>query len=356
MSAAVIAYIGSRTTRERNARGDGITVCHIEPGTARLAVIQVVSELVNPSYLALSGDGRTLYTVHGDRQEVSALRVDPRAGTLALLGSVDCGGRNPVHLALAPSGGHLVVSNHLSSCLAVIGIEPDGRLGALEQRVVLAGEPGPHRTEQPFAKPHFNPFDRSGRHVVVPDKGLDRVFSLPFRNGRLDESALRSELAREMAGPRNAVFHPDNRRVYVVNELDSTVTRYDFDADSGALAPRQVLTTLEATFTGRSRAAGIAIDARGSRLYVSNRGADTIAVFDLDGDGAMAPSGSVACGGRTPRFFTLSPDGATLYVLNEDSDTIVPFAVDAATGMPRPLGWTFACGSPVCMVFAAAAP
>ena len=45
-----------------------------------------------------------------------------------------------------------------------------------------------------------------------------------------------------------------------------------------------------------------------------------------------------ATGGRTPRFFTLGPDGRWLYALNEDSDTIARLAVYEATGHLTPTG------------------
>ena len=64
--------------------------------------------------------------------------------------------------------------------LVVVAVEPHGTLGRVVQRVELPGEPGPHRVEQPFSKPHFNLFDPSGRFVVVPDKGLDRIFTFRF--------------------------------------------------------------------------------------------------------------------------------------------------------------------------------
>ena len=84
----------------------------------------------------------------------------------------------------------------------------------------------------------------------------------------------------------------------------------------------------------------------------SNRGADSIAVFSVDAaSGRLALLEAVPSQGRTPRFFTLSPDGRLLYVLNEDSDTIVAFAVDAASGCLAPTGMPTSCASAVCMVF-----
>ena len=348
------AYVGSRTTRERNARGDGISVFQVDPQTGALTLVQLVKDLVNPSYLALSRSGEALYTVHGDESEVSAFKVDKESGQLSFLNRQSTQGKNPVHLALDPTGRHLVVTNHIGSSLAVLPVGADGSLGPVSQLVTLSGPIGPHRIEQKQAKPHFNPFDPSGRYVVVPDKGLDRVFSFRFEGGVLTPASSPFVTTREGAGPRHVAFHPTKPFAYVVNELDSTVTTYRWKAEMGALEALQILTTLPETFTGNSRAAGIVVDAAGRTLYASNRGHDSIAIFRIDpATGLLAFRGADATQGRTPRFFTLAPNGRLVYALNEESDTIVTLAVDSDTGRLSPTGKAVPSGSPVCMVFSA---
>jgi 6-phosphogluconolactonase (cycloisomerase 2 family) len=353
---SMFAYVGSRTTRERNARGDGISVFRVDQDSARLELVQVVRDLVNPSFLALDKAGKHLYTVHGDTSDISAFRVDAGSGKLAFLNRQSTGGKNPVHLALDPSGRHVVVSNHLGSSLAVLPVRADGSLGELEQLVTLDGPLGPHRVEQKLSKPHFNPFDPSGEFVLVPDKGLDRTFAFRFADGRLAPADPPFAVAREGAGPRHLAFAPRLGMAYVLNELDSTVTVYTYSPRTGALTPRQVLSTLPDTFTGNSRASEIQVDGDGRFLYASNRGHDSIAVFRIDpATGLLAFTGTDATRGKTPRFFTLTPNGRFLFALNEDSDSIVAFAVDRASGRLTPTGGTVQSGSPVCMVFSAAA-
>lgn len=344
-------YIGSRTTRERHARGAGISVFNYAQDTGALTLTQVVGGLVNPSYLLPHPTLPVLYTVHGDSHEVSALHRDTHSGALTPWHQQACDGRNPVHLALGPSGHYLMVSNHLSGTLAVLPVAPDGALGPVTHAVPMPGEPGPHRKEQPHAKPHYNLVDPTGRYVVVPDKGLDRVFlfELGAHSAHAEPACVAD--AREGAGPRHAAFHPTGRWLYVVNELDNTVAAYALD--DGKLRPFQVLPTLPDTYTGNSRAAGIAIDAHGRHLYVSNRGDDSIAVFQVDAvTGRLAPVQHAASGGKTPRFFTLSPDGRFLFTLNEDSDTLIRFRVNAQDGALTRDGYELPVGSPVCMVFA----
>jgi 6-phosphogluconolactonase len=348
------AYVGSRTTRERNARGEGITVFKVDPAQGTLERVQVVTDLVNPSFLAINKTGDRLYTVHGDLSDVSAFAIDKASGELTFINRQSTEGKNPVHLALDPSERFLVVSNHITGSLAVLDVEPDGALGKVHQLLTLEGPLGPHRVEQPFSKPHFNPFDPTGTFVLVPDKGLDRVFSFRFVDGKLVPAEHPFVVTREGAGPRHLAWHPKAPYAYVVNELDSTVAAYGFDSETGALRPFQVLPTLPATYTGNSRASEITVDRQGRYLYASNRGYDSVAVFSIDeGTGMLSPVEFAPTGGKTPRFFALTPDERFLFALNEDSDSIVAMAVNANTGALSPTGFSVTTGSPVCMVFSA---
>lgn len=347
------AYVGSRTTRERNARGDGITVYQVAPLTGKLTTIQVVDDLVNPSYLVLNHDKSHLYAVHGDLDYVSAFKLDAETGKLSFLNRQTTQGNNPVHLAIDPTGRYLVVSNHLGGTLAVLPIAADGSLQPLTQLLKLEGPIGPHRIEQTQAKPHFNGFDPTGEYVIVPDKGLDRVFSFRFKDGRLVPAAKPFAVVREGAGPRHHVFHTQLAVCYVVNELDSSVTTYVYNAGDGSLAPVQRLSTLPDSFTGDSRASGIMIAPDGKHLYASNRGHESIAVFAIDPvSGHLRFVEAASSQGSKPRFFTINPSGTLLYVLNEDSDTIVTLAIDHDTGRLTRAQGDVHCGSPVCMVFA----
>jgi 6-phosphogluconolactonase len=266
-----------------------------------------------------------------------------------------CQGKNPVHLALDPTNRFMVVSNHITSCLAVLPIATDGSLQPVSQLLPLEGTPGPHRKEQPFAKPHFNPFDPSGRFVLVPDKGLDKVFVFGFAQGRLTPASFPELICREGSGPRHLAFHPSQPWVYIINELDNTVTACIFDSNTGQLQAFQIISSLSDSFTANSRASGIQIDTSGQMLFASNRGEDSIAVMQINTQtGRLSYLRSLPCYGETPRFFTISPCRRWLMVLNEDSDQIHSFAIHVDTHLPlQQVKESTACGSPVCLVFSA---
>lgn len=355
---ARLAYVGCRTTRERNARGDGIAVYRVPAGAEAWECVQVVGNLLNPSFLAFDHGRRMLYAVHGDASEVSALRIDPQDGRLSVVNQVSCRGKNPVHLVVDPSGRFLVVANHITSgphvsSLAVLQIRPDGALGEVVDHVPLTGKVGPHRVEQPFAKPHQVVFDPAGRFLSVPDKGLDLVATYRLDEvGKLHASGAPPMHTREGAGPRHLAFHPGLPYVFVLNELSSTVMACRYAPETGAITPCQEVSALPDTFIGFSRASEIEISPDGQFVYVSNRGHDSVAVFAVDGGtGRLAAVGWVASSGRTPRFFTLDPSSQRLFAANEDSDTIVDFSRDQRTGGLSNATVVARTGSPTCIVF-----
>jgi 6-phosphogluconolactonase len=264
------------------------------------------------------------------------------------------GGKNPVHLAIDPTGRLLVTANYAAGTVAVLPIDAQGALGPVADSVALPGDPGPHRTEQPSSHPHHVPFDPTGRFVLVPDKGLDQVFvfRLDGALGKLVANDPPGVKTRAGAGPRHIAFHPSLPVAYVINELDSTVTTYRYDAARGALMPQQIVPSLPASFTGNNTGSEIAVAPSGRFVYGSNRGHDSIVAFAVDPtSGWLSPVGWEPTQGKTPRFFALDPAGNFLYAANEASDTIVTFRVDAATGELAPTGQIVKNASPACIVF-----
>ena len=347
------AYVGGYTSRERDGRGDGLNVYRIDAAGA-WSHAQRLSELPNPSWLTLGPAGRALYVTHGDGNAAAAYAIDPDSGRLRPLGHRATGGGNGVRLGLDGSGRFLVCANYGTGTVAVLPIEADGALGPVTDLVPLEGTPGPHRTQQTSAHPHDIAFDPRGRFFLVPDKGLDRVFvfRVDGRRGTLAPGSPPSVVTRRGAGPRHAAFHPTGPHAYVLNELDSTLTTYRFDPETGALEPRQVVTTVPPAHTGDNTTSEIAVAPSGRVVYASNRGHDSIAIFRVDkATGELTPVGWEPTRGRTPRFFTLDGTGGRLYVANQDSDTIVEFQVDPRAGTLAATGQGVRVGSPSSIVF-----
>lgn len=352
----LFAYVGSFTTAQRYARGDGIHVYRVDPATAAWTHVQHVGNLVNPSMLVLRRDQRYLYSVHGDETYATAFSVDRQTGQLTVLNRGETGGRNGVHLAIDPSGRFLVVANYGSGIVSVLPVHADGSLADAAQVIPLPGQPGPHRVEQASSHPHDIEFDPAGRFVVVMDKGLDRVFVFAFdaATGKLTPTAQGAAVARSGSGPRHAAFHPTLPVLWVLNEISSTVVTYYWEAERGHLRAAQILPALPADYTGENSSAEIVVSPNGRFVYCSNRGHDSVAIFAADpATGMLSPVEWVPSQGRTPRFIAFDPSHRFLYVANEQSDNIVPFRVDAQTGRLTPSGQPIHNASPVSIAFAA---
>lgn len=353
-AAPVFAYVGCYTTQKRDGRGKGIGVFRVDAASATWSPVQLVEGIVNPSFLCFDREQKFLYSVHGDMDYVSAYAINPANGTLTALNREPCGGTNPVHIAVDKTNQFLVVSNYTSGSVAVLPIMPDGAIGPLTDLVNLSGTPGPHRTQQASSHPHHNPFDQNGRFILVPDKGLDRifVFRLDTDNGKLIAEEKSSVDTREGAGPRHVDFHPRLPYVYAINELDSTITTYRFDRARGELTPLQIVTTLPSDYTGNNTTAEVWVHPSGRFVYGSNRGHDSIVTYFVDrSSGLLATVGWQSTLGNTPRFFGLDPSGTLLCAGNQSSDSIVNFRIDQSTGKLNPVGDPVRTGSPVTIVF-----
>jgi 6-phosphogluconolactonase (cycloisomerase 2 family) len=349
----MFAYVGGYTSKDRNGRGDGINVYRIDESSGAWGHVQRLGDLVNPSWLTLDRRRPMLYSAHGEGHEATAYAIEPASGRLRVLNRQPTQGKNGVRLGIDASDRFLVCANYGSGTVAVLPIEPDGSLGPLRDLVPLTGHTGPHPTEQTSAHPHDVAFDPRGRFCLVPDKGLDAVFVFRVEaDGKLIPATPPWVASRAGAGPRHAGFHPTGPFAYVLNELDSTLTTYGFDADTGALEPRQTVGTLPLAFTGPNTTSEIAVAPSGRFVYASNRGHDSVAIFAVEpGTGTLSPLRWEPTRGKTPRFVGLDPAGAMLYAANQDSDTIVAFGVDRQAGTLTPTGRIVAVGSPSTIVF-----
>jgi 6-phosphogluconolactonase (cycloisomerase 2 family) len=346
-------YVGSFTTKDRG-HGEGLSVYQRNRDSDRWTLIQLLKDFADPSFLIVDRAGRHLYSAHGDGTQVTAYRVDQTTGRLTVLNQQPTGGTNGVHVAIDATGRFLALANYATGSLALFPINPDGSLGPLSDLAMTTGDPGPHRTQQDRSHPHHCPFDRSGRFIVVPDKGLDRVFvyRLDTARGKVVVGDPPSVKSRAGAAPRHVDFHPTRPLAYVINELDSTITTYQFDPERGLLKALQIAPTLPSTYTGDNTAAEIVVAASGRFVYGSNRGHNSIAIFAVDNQTGMLNSvGWESTQGETPRFFALDHSGTHLYAANQTSDTIVIFNVNQATGALTPAGDTIRVKTPTTIVF-----
>jgi 6-phosphogluconolactonase len=347
-------YVGTYTT------GDsvGIYRLRLDGSSGALTAEGEPTQSVNPSFLALHPGGRFLYAVNelgesrGDEGgAVSAYAVDPATGGLTLLNQRPSGGAAPCHLSLDAEGRYLFVANYWGGSVSVFPVGADGRLGPASGFVQHEG-PSPTPREDMGPHAHFVALDPAQRFAVVADLGLDAVFVYRFDRdaGRLGPDPFEFGLAPG-AGPRHFTFHPDGRHAYVIDELDSTIVAFDYDAAAGTLEAIQTVSTKPRGFARHNDTAEIAVRPDGRFVYGSNRGHDSIAIFAVDGStGKLAPAGFQSTRGRTPRSFAIDPTGTFLLAANQDSDSVAVFRIDPSTGALVPVGDPVSVPRPVCLL------
>jgi 6-phosphogluconolactonase len=260
------------------------------------------------------------------------------------------GGDWPCHLEMDAAGEWLLVSNYGSGTVGVLPILPDGALGKMTDLIQHKGS-GPNPERQEGAHVHSTTFTPDQRFVLVADLGMDAllVYAFDAVAGRLHEHARIS--SRSGAGPRFKVFHPGGRHIYVNHELDNTVAVYDYDAASDRLREQQIVETLPPEAAPESAIAGIQISPKGDRLYVSNRGHDSVSVFEIRADGQLARLAIRPCGGQCPRNIAIAPCGRFLLVANQESNEVVVLPVlDSVEALGAPIARISALGAS-CMHF-----
>jgi 6-phosphogluconolactonase len=351
---SLFAFVGCYTTPEREGQGNGINVYRVDRRSGAFKHVQLLDGLENPSFLAVDKPGRFLYSVHGDRSEVTTYAIERGTGRIRVIGRQSTGGYNPIHLAFDATGKFLFVTNYGTDSIAVFPVKQDGTLGPYPTLTAVKGTLGPHRTEQKNARPHHNPLDRQGRFFYVPTKGADSVITYRVDPRRGIAVAVNEVSARPGAAPRHIDFHPRKALAYVINELDSTVTTYRQDRTTGRLTPLQVLRSTPPEFTGYSTGAEIWVDRAGRNVYLSNRGHDSIGVFGIDAaKGTLTPRQWVPTKGSVPRFFCFDPAARFLYITNQGGHTIIGYRVER-DGKLSPTSIRVKVASPACIVFSGA--
>lgn len=346
-----IAYVGGYSTPDRKGRADGINVYRVESPLGRWTHLRHVPAFDNPSFLRIGPDGQTLYAVHGGRNCVSAFAITPANGYLSPLNRQDSGGRNPVDLGFDAAGRHVVVAHYTSGTVGVLPIRKDGSLGTLAQSIALTDTRAARTEDQPGPLPHGVTSDPTGRFLLIPDKGLDQVFTFTFEGGVLVPAAQPSAATQPGSGPRHAAFHPTLPLLYVVCELSNTVEVFSWDGATGGLKALQSISSLPSD-TATGFASEIAVSPSGDCVYCSNRGHDSIARFSANQQsGLLRFEDCTPTGGQEPRAFAIHPSGEALHVANQATDEIATFAIDAAGGKLSGRRVSLTTGTPTAICF-----
>jgi 6-phosphogluconolactonase len=349
----LFVYVGTYTS----GRSEGIYVCRLDLSSGELRRVDIARGAVNPSFLAADPKTRFLYAVNEVKEfagkasgAVSAFSIDERTGALRFVNQQPSAGSGPCHLTLDRTRTYVFVANYDGGSVAVLPI----RDGALEAPIDMVQHRGssinPDRQDRAHA--HCVVVDKSNRHVLVSDLGLDKIMIYDFdsRSGKLTANKEPWAQTKPGAGPRHFAFHNNGRWAYGINELDSTMSVFIYDGVRGTLREVQSVSTLPSNFSGKNSCAELQVSPSGRFLYGSNRGHDSIVVFSIDqATGKLTFVGHTPTQGKTPRNFAIDPSGRFLLAANQNSDNVVSFSIDPASGKLAATGSVLEIPTPVCV-------
>jgi 6-phosphogluconolactonase len=373
-----LLFVGTYTDKESK----GIYAYRFDATTSELTPLGVAAETTNPSFLATDPTRRFLYAVNevpkykgADSGAVSAFAINRETGKLSLLNEGASRGADPCYIAFDKTGKFAFVANYTGGSVAVFPVRngarndarDDGHIGESSAFVQHAGSSlNKERQEGPHA--HWIETTPDNRFAIAVDLGLDELLVYRFHadakyEGKNDAKTQPGSLTPNDppyaklaagAGPRHLAFHPNGKFAYVVNELQSSITAFSYNASRGEFHNMKTITTLPKGFSGNNDTAEIQVHPSGKFLFASNRGHNSIALFSIDTrTGTLTLVDHFPTQGKTPRNFEIDPTGKLLFVANQDTNNIVVFRIDSNSGRLTPTGQTLHVPSPVCLKFMA---
>jgi 6-phosphogluconolactonase len=274
--------------------------------------------------------------------------IDRATGALKLVGSGPLAESFP-YIYLERTGRFLLGASYGGHLVSVNPVGPDGRVGQPMQVIPTA------------RNAHAIRADNTNRFVFVPHLGTDQIFQFVFdeKSGRLTANTPPVLQLKQGTGPRHLITSPDNRFVYLLNELTATVTTLALDASTGLLsevdsasalppdsklqpgAPRGAVGAPGAPQRDLSNdiwASDLHITPNGRFLYAAERTTSTIGAFNVDpASGKLTYIGSTPTE-KQPRGFRIDPTGRFMVVSGEKSETLSTYAIDQSSGALKPIG------------------
>jgi 6-phosphogluconolactonase len=272
----------------------------------------------NPSFIAV-GEKNKIYVANevdtfnmASGGGITTLQVDLGNKKLEKAGSINQGGGGPCHIMVSDDRRHLITANYGSGSVSVVRLNEE-KIPERVTDVIFFGEK---------SHPHMTLYNSRTRLYYVSDLGLDRIhiFRLDTVSGRLVTANVPFIASEAGSGPRHMAIDRAGRNLYVINELNSTISVFDILPLTPVI--KQTVSTLPADFTGKSYCADIHLSGNGRELYGSNRGHNSIVTFTVGSDGTLSSAKYKSCGGDWPRNFAVSPSGQSFLVANQRSNEI----------------------------------
>ncbi len=333
----------------------GIMVYRFYVESGKLAYLSQIEGVSNPSYLCVSKNNNFVYAVNEDGKNggVSSFVFDPVQGRLTLLNRQTSAGSDPCYISVDEDRKNVIVANYSSGSLAVLPINKNGSLQPPSQVIQDEGK-GPDTSRQEGPHVHTAYFSPNEKYLLYTDLGTDRLNIYRYHDSKA-QPLVPSDPAfvslKPGSGPRHVTFSADKKYLYVLQEMGSAITVFNFNGGK----PKQVQTIslLTKDFKGTNGAAAVHISPDGRFLYASDRlDASGLVVFSINQEsGELTAVQHVSTFGKNPRDFAIDPSGKFLLAANQDSDSIIVFKIDNATGRLTMTNNRITVGNPVCLKF-----
>ena len=335
----------------------GIHAYEFSTNDGGLRTLRRTAGAENPFFLALSPGGKYLYSIHAKQfgakanEQVAAYEVVGRAGELKLLNRQSAEGTAACYLDVDKTGKAVLAANYSSGSVVALPVRADGSLGEPASFFAHKGSSvNPQRQKEPHA--HCIVVSPDNKYAFAADLGTDQVlcYKLDPATAKLTPNDPPFARSPAGAGPRHLTFHPDGKRMYVINELLNSVTVFDYDAGSGTLTEKQTISTLPDDFKGTSYCADVKVTPDGRFLYGTNRGHDSIAAYRVGEDGRLALIAIEPSRGKGPQNLAITADGRWLLCANMPGNNVAVFAINPKTGGLNPVGEPVGQPSPSCIM------
>jgi 6-phosphogluconolactonase len=339
-------YVGSYTGKESK----GIYKYALQKEGV-LKEMGLVAKTLNPSFLTKTTNKKTLLAVNEMNENgtgsISSYSIEK--DSLRFISRRKTGGGHPCFVAVSESG-FVIAANYTGGNIGLLKVDNNGELSELLDVQQHFGKGTTERQQEPHAhSTWFHPTKRN--EVISVDLGTNQLWfsAIDTNNNEFVFSNKQTLKMANGAGPRHLSFHPNNKWIYVLNELNNTVSL--LTTKNGNYVVGSSMSTLPEDFKAYSKSADIHISNDGKFLYTSNRGHESIAVFEVNlQNGSLKVVEYQPVYGKTPRNFSLSPDNNFLLVANQDSNSIVCFKRNFSSGKLQFVSKIYA-PKPVCILF-----
>jgi 6-phosphogluconolactonase len=350
-------YVGSSNGNLSHS----IYLCELDPVKGEFMKLDSFSGAKAGAYLDLSPDQQYLFAVNqepGIREpeyaSVTSFSIEPRTLALKPINSQSSQGVDPCHISCSNDGDYIFVANYGNGIATALPVGTNGEIGPATSAVSGEGS-GPDTSRQQGPHAHQVVPDPGQHFLLVPDLGTDRVMIYAFDPASGSLTPNQTQPYFQLApgsGPRHLAFHPDGKSLYIVNELNATITACNYDGVNGTITGINTEKTVEESHQGMKYPAAVRVHPNGRFVYASTRGENScISTFKIGDDRSVERIQVVEQVPLWPREFNLDPSGRYMLVAGERSDEIRLYTIDPESGVVTATETVVKLKAPACIRF-----